>query len=126
MDINQGGMFSPLSPMRLQASLGKEVKRMYKEGTNIVRISLARVVKINYKYNTVDVVTTLYKNTTIRNPNDNGRYSARLPVTMGGKTPNGKVYGATTLVTVGTLVLIGFLEGNKDYPIVLNVYGGRR
>jgi hypothetical protein len=123
MDINQGGMFSPLSPMRLQASLGKEVKRMYKEGTNIVRISLARVVKINYKYNTVDVVTTLYKNTTIRNPNDNGRYSARLPVTMGGKTPNGKVYGATTLVTVGTLVLIGFLEGNKDYPIVLNVYG---
>lgn len=123
MDINEGFNYSPLSPMRLQSSLGKEVRRMYKEGDNVVRISLARVVKINYKYNTVDVVTTLYNNSTSRNPDDKGRFSARLPVTMGGKTPNGKIYGATTLVTIGTLVLIGFLEGSKDYPIVLNIYG---
>lgn len=84
---------------------------------------MARVVKVNYKYNTVDVVTTLNKNSTIKNPNDNGKFSARLPVSFGGKTPEGKPYGTNTLVTVGSLVLIGFLEGNKDYPIVLNIYG---
>lgn len=117
------GYHTPLSPMRFQAQLGKELKRVYKEGNNIVRLSLARVSKVNYKYNTVEVITTLHKNSTVKNPNDNGRYSARLPVTFGGKTPDGKVYGTNTLVTIGSLVLIGFVEGNKDNPIVLNIYG---
>lgn len=114
---------TPLTPLRFQSSLGKESERRYKEGKNIVRLTLAKVAKINYKYNTVDVVTTIYKNTTSKNPEDNGRFSARLPVSFGGRTPDGKVYGANTLVTVGSLVLIGFLEGSKDYPIVLNIYG---
>lgn len=115
--------YTPLSPMRFQAQLGSEVKRMYKEGESVIRLSLARVTKVNYKYNTVEVMTTLHKNSTSKNPSDNGRYSARLPVMFGGRTPEGKVYGSNTIVTVGSLVLIGFLEGNKDHPIVLNIYG---
>ena len=114
---------TPLSAMRLQSQLGKETKRMYKEGQNIVRLSLARVVKVNYKYNTVDVITTLHKNTTAKSPTDNGKFSARLPISFGGTTPDGKVYGSNTLVTIGSLVLVGFMEGNKDHPIVLNIYG---
>jgi hypothetical protein len=123
MDMRDYDFNTPLSPIRFQSQLGKEVKRMYKEGNNIVKLSLARVSKVNYKYNTVEVITTLHKNTTMKNPSDNGRFSARLPVTFGGRTPDGKVYGTNTLVTVGSLVLIGFLEGSKDNPIVLNVYG---
>ncbi|AMQ66607.1 glycerophosphoryl diester phosphodiesterase [Bacillus phage Shbh1] len=122
-EFNSWDFKSPLSPMRFQSQLGKETKRLYGESKNIVRLSLARVVKVNYKYNTVDVVTTLHKDSTSKTPSDNGKYSARLPVSFGGRTPDGKVYGSTTLVTVGSLVLIGFLEGNKDYPIVLNIYG---
>src|SRR5699024_12087906 len=49
--------------------------------------------------------------------------SDRLPISFGGKTPDGKTYGSNTLVTKGSLVLVGFLEGNKDQPIVLNIYG---
>jgi hypothetical protein len=123
MDGEKFSFNTPLSPMRFQSQLGKEAKRMYKEGLNIVKLSLARVIKVNYKYNTVDVITTLHKNTTSKNPNDNGRFSARLPVAFGGRTPEGNVYGSNTLVTVGSLVLVGFLEGNKDHPIVLNIYG---
>lgn len=115
--------YTPLSSMRFQAQLGSEVKRMYKEGESVIKLSLARVTKVNYKYNTVEVMTTLHKNSTAKNPSDNGRYSARLPVVFGGQTPDGKVYGSNTIVTVGSLVLIGFLEGNKDHPIVLNIYG---
>src|SRR5690606_6986620 len=109
-------MQKPMMPFRFQSQLGSEVERRYKEGQNIVRLTLARVVKVNYKYNTVDVITTLHKNSFIRNPNDNGKFSARLPIAFGGRTPDGKVYGANTLVTVGSLVLIGFLEGKKDFP----------
>jgi hypothetical protein len=103
--------------------MGKEVRRRYKDGKNIVRLSLAKVAKVNYKYNTVDVITIQDKNDTTKNANDNGRYSARLPVQFGGQTPDGKVFGTNTLVTVGCLVLVGFLEGHKDNPIILNIYG---
>ncbi|UPI11837.1 hypothetical protein [Bacillus phage SBSphiJ1] len=123
LDNEKFEMLNPLSPMRFQSQLGKETKRMYQEGKNIVRLSLARVLKVNYKYNTVEVITTLHKNNLSKNPNDNGKFSARLPVAFGGTTPDGKVYGSNTLVTVGSLVLIGFMEGSKDYPIVINIYG---
>lgn len=124
MDNNNfEGFNTPLTPIRLQSQLGKETARRYKEGDNLVRLSMARVVKVNYKYNTVDVVTTKYHNALTRSHNDNGKFSARLPVSFGGRTPDGKVYGTNTLVTVGSLVLIGFLEGSKDTPIVLNIYG---
>jgi len=115
--------YSPLSGMRFQSQLSKEMKRAYKEGDNIVTLSFAEVIKVNYKYNTVDVITTKHKNSTTKNPNDNGKYSARLPIQFGGRTPQGNVYGTNTLVTVGSRVLIGFVEGNKDNPIVLNIYG---
>ncbi len=124
MADNEFGQFqTPLSPLRFQSQLGKEARRRYNEGKNVIRLSLARVVKVNYKYNTVDVVTILHRNALTKNPADGGKFSARLPVQFGGKTPDGKVYGANTLVTEGSLVLVGFLEGNKDYPIVLNIYG---
>lgn len=123
MDNNFEQFTTPLQGMRFQAGLGKQVKRRYKDGQNVVKLSLARVVKVNYKYNTVDVISTLYKNATTKNPTDEGRFSARLPVSFGGTTPEGKAYGSNTLVTVGSLVLIGFLEGTKDNPIVLNIYG---
>lgn len=110
-------------PMRFQSQLGKEFRRRYKEENNLIRLTLARVVKVNYKYNTVDVVTVRYGDTLVKNPTDEGKFSARLPVSFGGRTPDGKVYGANTLVTVGSLVLVGFLEGKKEYPIVLNIYG---
>jgi len=123
MADNIGGFQTPLSSMRFQSQLGKEHERRYKEGENALRLSIAEVVKVNYKYNTVDVVTKLYKNSTVRNPINNGKFSAKLPISFGGRTPEGHPYGTNTLVSVGSLVLIGFIEGDKDYPVVLNIYG---
>ena len=115
--------YNPLNSKRNQSQLGTKLRRVHKEGLNVVRLSLARVLKVNYKYNTVDLVTVIHKNTTIKDPVDNGKFSARLPIRFGGKTPSGDVFGATTLVTVGSLVLVGYLEGDKDSPIVLSSYG---
>lgn len=115
--------YKPLNAMRNQSQLGTKLERVHKEGLNVVRMSLARVLKVNYKYNTVDLVTVIYKNTSVKDPVDNGKFSARLPIRFGGKTPEGNVFGATTLVTIGSLVLVGYLEGDKDSPIVLSSYG---
>jgi len=122
-NFDLSAFINPVSGMRFQSQLGKQMERRYKKGQSVVKLSLARVVKVNYKYNTVDVITTLHRNSTVKNPADEGRFSAKLPIGFGGTTPEGKPFGTNTLVTVGSLVLIGFLEGNKDHPIVLNIYG---
>jgi len=122
-NFDLSAFINPVSGMRFQSQLGKEMERRYKKGQSVVKLSLARVVKVNYKYNTVDVITTLHRNSTVKNPADEGRFSAKLPIGFGGTTPEGKPFGTNTLVAVGSLVLIGFLEGNKDHPIVLNIYG---
>lgn len=114
---------SPLSNKRFQAQLGDEYVRRYKEGQNIDRIIMARVIKVNYKYNTVDVVSVRDRMKFEKNPNNNGKFSARLPVQFGGRDEKGKPFGTNTLATVGSLVLIGFIEGSKNFPIVLNIYG---
>lgn len=109
--------------LRTQASLGTEFRRLYNESSNIDRITLAEVIKVNYRYNTVDVKITI-DNTVISNSGaDEGRFSAKLPVEFGGRTLDGKPYGQINPIDVGSLVLLGFLDGKKTKPIVLSVYG---
>lgn len=102
---------------RLQSSLGTEYKRIHKESSNIDRISFARVTKVNYRYNTVDVSSDG------GDFGSGGKYSAKLPIQFGGTTVDGKPFGQTNPIEVGTRVLIGFVEGMKTSPVVLAIYG---
>lgn len=104
---------------RSQSSLGTEFKRRYKDSSNITRFSLGRVMSVNYQYNTVDVFTKEGNfGTTV-----GGKFSAKLPVRFSGQTSNGNVFGEINPIEVGSLVLVGFVDGNKSTPIVINVYG---
>jgi len=111
------------SNIRTQALLGTEFKRRYKEGENIDRIILATVTKVNYKYNTVDVLPHNGSSNISSQHTNEGRFSAKLPADFAGKTLDGNVFGHIKPIEVGTLVLIGFLEGRKMSPIVLSIYG---
>lgn len=80
------------------------------------------VVKVNYKYNTVDLVA-LYKKETFQGSYTNeGRYSAKLPMEFGGRNIAGQPYGEVNPIAVGTKVLVGFVEASKNNPIILAVY----
>lgn len=81
-----------------------------------------RVVRVNYIYNTVEVVTTRYTERIIKDDASQGRFSAKLPVNFGGSLSNGYSYGQTVPVNVGDLVLLGFVNSDKRAPIVLNIY----
>lgn len=105
---------------RRQSSIGTRYIRRHKEGSNIDRISFARVTKINYRYNTVDVVS-LGGDYTL---SSKGRASAKLPIQFGGTTTDGKSFGQINPVEVGTYVLIGFINGEKTTPVVLAMYNG--
>lgn len=109
--------------LRTQSSLGTEFRRLYNEGSKIDRITLAEVVKVNYRYNTVDVKTIEGNSAILNSGSAEGRYSAKIPVEFGGRTLEGKPYGQINPIDVGTMVLLGFLDGKKAKPIVLSVYG---
>lgn len=104
---------------RLQSGLGR-VEDVYKEPAS--SFIMATVAKVNYLYNTVDVVTINYSERLIKDSSTQGRFSAQLPVSYGGSFTNGTVYGKTVPINIGDMVLIGFVGENKDNPIVLNIY----
>lgn len=109
--------------IRTQASLGSEFKRRYKESENIDRISLAVVRAVNYRYNTVDVSSYSVGSEFSSNHQTKGRYSAKLPIQFSGRTVEGDAFGQVNPIEIGTLVLIGFLDGKKTAPIVISVVG---
>lgn len=107
---------------RVQSGLGR-ARKDAKSNENVNDLLLAKVTKVNYLYNTVDVVTTDVKGEIFsQTPETKGKYSARVPVTFGGSLLNGMSYGETSPINVGDTVLIGFIRGTTSAPIVINVY----
>lgn len=103
----------------LQAGLGREFE-VYKEAADM--LSMATVIKVNFLYNTVDVMIIDSKSTMISGEEKSGQFSARLPVNFGGSFSNGDTYGQTIPVNVGDQVLLGFLNSKSNAPIVLGIY----
>lgn len=107
---------------RFQAGLGSEHKRLYKEGQQINTLLLAQVIQVNYKYNTVDLLALQHKEVFQNSYANEGRFSARLPMEFGGRNLAGQPYGQVNPIAVGTVVLVGFVNSDKDMPIVISVY----
>lgn len=107
---------------RFQAGLGTKWDRAYKEGTNVSTIVLAQVIKVNYKYNSVDLMLLRHKEVLQNSYMTEGKFSAKLPMEFGGRNIYGKPYGEINPIQVGTVVLIGFIESDKSQPVVLGVY----
>ena len=110
-----------MDTVRRQASLGTEFRRLYNEGEKLDRITLGKVVQVNFRYNTVDI--QLLDNTVLAKSGESaGKFSAKIPVEFGGTTKDGKPFGQVQPLAIGTLVLVGFIDGSKNTPVVLSVY----
>ncbi|MDT9683387.1 hypothetical protein RND61_15080 [Streptomyces sp. TRM76323] len=106
----------------LQSSLGREIKDVYKTGSNNYSLIFATVTKVNFVAGTVDV-TTVQKYDTLGNAEGtSGELSARVPSPFNGVTDTGFRYGETFPINIGDLVLIGFIDGDSTRPVVINVY----
>lgn len=108
---------------RFQSGLGSEFTRRYKEGQQVDTLMLMSVTKVHYKYNTVDLIALKHKETFTASYANEGKYSAKLPMEFGGRNIAGQPYGQINPVTVGTIVLVGFVQSDKNNPIILSVYG---
>jgi hypothetical protein len=62
-----------MKPNRLQSSLGRKSVEVYKETEEFNELVLATVVRVNYLYNTVEVVTTRRNENLIKSTVSGGR-----------------------------------------------------
>lgn len=106
---------------RVQSALGRE-KTEYFSDTDVSDLIVCKVVKVNYLYNTVDVIAKDRNDSYIKPTETLGRYSARLPVNFGGALSNGASYGQTIPINIGDEVVIGFIRGMINSPIVIGIY----
>lgn len=112
----------PMQGRREQSSLGRKRVDVYNDGKDVHAMLLATVTKVNYIYNTVDVITTRNNENIGKSRETEGRLSARLPVAFAGSWANGDSFGSMVPITIGDLVLIGFIDGDFNSPIVVNIY----
>ena len=108
---------------RFQAGLGSEFVRRYKAGKSVSTLIIAQVIQVNYKYNTVDLISVKNKDIMRGAYNTEGAFSAKIPIEFGGRNSAGKPYGQVKPIEVGAMVLVGFVNEDKNNPIVLGIYG---
>lgn len=108
--------------LRFQSGLGTNFTRRYKEGQQINTLLLAQVINVNYKYNTVDLMSLQHKEVFQNSYANEGKFSAKLPIEFGGRNIAGQPYGQVNPIAVGNIVLVGFINADKNMPIVLSVY----
>lgn len=106
-----------------QAGLGTKFERAYKEGANVTSLLLAQVTKVNFSFNTVELITSGKNDVLDGSYINDGKFSAKLPVEFGGRNSVGQPYGQVKPVNVGDIVLVGFINQSKMTPIVLSFYG---
>lgn len=109
--------------IRTQSSLGKNLVKKTKKDTKMGSLIVAKVKKVYYKEQTVELSTVTEGFSLGNNFSDSGKLSAPYPKEYIGLTPENNVYGNIPIITPGMVVLVGFLEGNVNNPIIISTYG---
>lgn len=105
---------------QLQTSLGNNLKITDSDDLKINNLTYGTITKVNYQYSTVELRTD--RTYSGRVTGTDGKYSIPFPRSFTGRTPEGRPFGSTPLITPGMLVLVGFIEGDGGSPIILSVY----
>ena len=105
--------------VRTQASLGSGLKRVTSDDFKTDSIILAEIIKVNYQEHTVQLKPL----TSNVNGSSGGTFSAPYPKKFMGRTPEGVLFGQSPIMITGTIVLVGFVGGNMNTPIIISSYG---
>ena len=108
---------------RTQASLGSQWERVNSDNLKFDNLIMAKVVKVYYQYQTVELQSLSGKMRVAQGLGTNGKFSAPYPKEFTGMTPENQPYGHIPVIVPGTLVLVAFVDGNPSNPIIVNSYG---
>lgn len=108
---------------RTQASLGSQWQRVNSDNLKFDNLILAKVIKVYYQYQTVELQSLSGKMRIAQGLGTSGKFSAPYPKEFTGMTPENNPYGHIPVIVPGTLVLVAFVDGNPSNPIIVNSYG---
>ena len=109
--------------IRRQSGLGNNFSEVTSEDNKMKSLLMARVIKVYYKYQTVELEALTGKLSLGKGNNTEGRFSAPFPKSFTGMTPENEVYGSLPIITPGMMVLVGFINDSPNNPIIINTYG---
>ena len=109
--------------LRKQASLGTNFIKKTKRDNKVGSLIVAKVKKVYYQEQTVELVTVKDSVSLGNNFSGTGKLSAPFPKEFNGLTPEGNVYGNVPLITPGMIVLVGFIDSDVNNPIIVSTYG---
>ena len=109
--------------VRRQAGLGTTFSETTSEDNKMKSLILARIIKVYYKYQTVELEALSGKLSLGKGNNTEGRFSAPYPKSFTGLTPENEVYGSIPVMSPGMIVLVGFIDDSPSNPIIINSYG---
>ena len=112
----------PKGNFRLQAGIGSHASRIYKNGLENNALSLGRVIKIDYKTNTVDFYLISRGGITVNNQDYSNELTARLPMLFGGRNGYGNAYGQLYPIRINDIIVVGFIENLTNNCVVLGRY----
>lgn len=111
------------SKARLQPHLGR-IKDNYKGNNDMGGVlALAKVLKVHHKQGTVDVQTIRTNDVISSDPSNEGKFAARvLTVNAYYDSMLSTSSGVQEPIQEGQLVLLAFMDGYKNNPIILGSY----
>lgn len=109
--------------MRLQSALGRLVPEV-KDGKDLAGyLTVARVLKVHHKSGTADVQVLNTKDLFVSADENEGKFSARVVQSFAHyDDANKKAWGQIQPIAEGAYVLLAFLDGLKNRPIILGQF----
>ena len=104
---------------RMQSSLGSRIKRVDKDDLIKGNLIFATVKSVNYQFQTAE----LEQSGAMNKVGSKGKFSVPIPREFIGRSPEGSLFGHSPLLSPGTKVLVGFVDGDRNSPVILSSYG---
>lgn len=103
----------------MQSSLGSRIKRVDKDDLIKGNLIFATVKSVNYQFQTAE----LEQSGAMNKVGSKGKFSVPIPREFIGRSPEGSLFGHSPLLAPGTKVLVGFVDGDRNSPVILSSYG---
>lgn len=103
----------------MQSALGSRLKRVDKDDLIKGNLIFATVKSVNYQFQTAE----LEQSGAMNKVGSKGKFSVPIPREFIGRSPEGSLFGHSPLLAPGTKVLVGFVDGDRNSPVILSSYG---
>lgn len=103
-----------------QPHIGRGSKSNYKNSEHMFALTTAKVVRVHHRSGTADIELIISNDKIVSQPTNEGKFSARVVTECAYyDSVNLAAYGKTRVIRKDEIVIVAFLDGEKNRPIIL-------